>query len=735
MRVPLLVTILLSAAGAVLATWPLADSLRTATLRDGEVLLTAWQLNSYHQALLGNPLAWADSNIFFPYDRTAAFNDLLMTHALVTLPVAWAVSPVLALNLALLGGIALTGLCAYLLIDELVDHPWASAIAAILFALTPFRFLHIGHLSITAAWPIPLLFWALLRHMRQPSWGRAALVAVTGVLVGLSSVYNAAFVAPIAPLVVLIGARRGPGGRAVWVPLLVACVPALALLGAFLAPFASALRAYGTAAAPDDLLRHGADLASLSLRPHFLDPSAITSPINAEAHLYPGAALLALAAGGLAAAAAGVRAFGGARRVAAIAALAVVAGVMIGLALPVPPAVRAAAALGGLLLVWIAPPLLAVSAFKGTTAGSAAGPAVAIRVGLAVAALAFALALGPEARDFGRAIGPAPYVLLTYVSSAFEGTRAPARFGGIMLLFLAVVASGVLAMLFRDSRRPVRLAGVAIAGAALAACAMELPLPPLPQGQQLVTLGPLRDRAYRWLADQEAAGGILELPDWQPDAKVDYRLREWRSLRYMLASKQHPHRLVNGSGRIEPFLWRRFRTIEQWSDEFFSYITSYFPVDYVLVHELGIPESMRDAVWARLGEQKWSEAFRSTRIRIYRVDRSAGRGSLVDRLVLRRDLAPRAEVQFSARTLGGAANGQTAVLELLRDGEVVAECAVDAEWRACTASVPVTDDVSNWRSEWPRTATLLRWQVRGDRAAAFELQEIKIGKGSDSREQ
>ena len=138
--------------------------------------------------------------------------------------------------------------------------------------------------------------------------------------------------------------------------------------------------------------------------------------------------------------------------------------------------------------MWTGPPLLAVSAFKGTTAGSAAGPAVAIRVGLAVAALAFALALGPEARDFGRAIGPAPYVLLTYVSSAFEGTRAPARFGGIMLLFLAVVASGVLAMLFRDSRRPVRLAGVAIAGAALAACAMELPLPPLPKGQQLVTL-------------------------------------------------------------------------------------------------------------------------------------------------------------------------------------------------------------------------------------------------------
>ena len=486
---------------------------------------------------------------------------------------------------------------------------------------------------------------------------------------------------------------------------------------------------------PDDLLRHGADLASLSLRPHFLDPSAITSPINAEAHLYPGAALLALAAGGLAAAAAGVRAFGGARRVAAIASLAVVAGVIIGLAFPVPPAVRAAAAMGGLLLVWAAPPMLAAWAFKGTTAGSASGPAVAIRVGLAVAALAFALALGPEARDLGvrsvrrrtscsptyrrrsRARGRRPVSAASCCSSWRWSPPACSRCS-------SATAAG-----------PVRLAGMAIAVAALAACAMELPLPPLPKGQQLVTLPPLRDRAYRWLADRGAAGGILELPDWRPDASVDYRLREWRSLRYMLASKEHPYRLVNGSGRIEPFLWRRFRATEQWSDGFFSYITSYFPVDYVLVHELGIPEPMRDVVWARLAEQKWSEEFRSQRIRIYRVDRSAGRGSPVDRLMLRRDLAPRAEVHFSARTLADAANGQSGVLELLRDGDVVGECAVNEEWRSCTASVPVTDDVSDWRSEWPRTATLLRWQVRGDRAAEFELQGIKIGRSSDSREQ
>src|SRR5690606_7029027 len=109
---------------AGLATWPLAREMGTATLSDGEVLLTAWQLNAFHQALLTDPLAWAAANIYFPYDSAATFNDLLLTHAVVTLPVAWAESPVLALNLALLGGIVLCGVFAHLLVDELVDAPW-----------------------------------------------------------------------------------------------------------------------------------------------------------------------------------------------------------------------------------------------------------------------------------------------------------------------------------------------------------------------------------------------------------------------------------------------------------------------------------------------------------------------------------------------------------------------------------------------------------------------------------
>ena len=732
-------TAVLSAVGAVLATWPLAGRIGDAAVSSGEVLLTAWQLNWYHYALLTNPLTWVDANIFFPYGGTAAFNDLLMSHALITLPAAWAASPVVSLNLALLGGIVLCGLSAYLLIVEVIDDPWAAAVAAVLFALAPFRFLHLGHLSIAAAWPIPLFFWALLRHLREPSWGRAMLVAVSGTLVGLSSVYHAAYVPPLTPLVLLVGARRGPGGRAVWLPLLVASLPALALVAWFLAPYALALDSYGVASAPSDLLRYGADLSSLAQKPGFLDDAGAGSGVTAEGRLYPGAGLAWLAAAGIALAATSVRTLNGWHRAAATAALALVAGVAVGSFVSLPAPLSDVWKIGALTLIWVIPAALMMWAIAATTLAEPRGSDAALRLGLAGSALAFVLALGPEARHLSRAIGPAPYWLLTEVSSAFEGTRVPARFGSLVLLFLAVVAAAVLTRLLRSHSRSIRVMGAGAALAALIACAIELPVPALPRGHDLVGIPGLRDPAYMWLADRPGRFGILELPDWPPDAEVDYRLREWRALRYMLAAKQHGQHLVNGTGRIEPFLWQRFRQLDLWSDEFFTYVAAYFPVDYVLVHQGGIPIASRNAVWARLatGRDGWREVFRSPRIRVYQVDRSSARGQVVDRLLLRRSVAPRAEVRFAARKarVGAGAAGEasrtSATLELLRDDEPVAECRIDAGWRPCQATVAVTTAPDTRPSVWPRTGTLFRWQVRDDPRATFEIRNLSVVRSPD----
>jgi len=728
---PLLATTVLAAIGAVLTTWPLARAMGSATLSSGEVLLTAWQLNWYHHALLINPLAWVDANIFFPYENAATFNDLLLTHALVTLPAAWAESPVLALNLALLGGIVLCGLFAHLLIVELSDAPWAATIGGTLFALTPFRFLHLGHLSIAAAWAVPLFVWALLRHLRQPSWGRAALVAACGVAVGLSSLYHAAYVAPIVPLVLLFGVRRGPGGREAWLPLLVAGALGLALLAFFLAPYATTLRSFGVAAAPGDLFRYGADLSSLGQKPDFLAGAAVAG-IDPEAHLYPGAALALLAAAGAIVAVVSWRTLRGWRRRVAVAVLGLGGASALGFFLPLQGSFRDAWALGVLALIWVGPVAAMVWAITGTASGDATGPAVAIRLGVAGAVLSFVLALGPEARYMSKAIGPAPYWLLARASSLFEGTRVPARFGGIVILFLALVAGGALAALARGKPWR-RLAGFGVAIVALMACFSELPVPALPNGRDLVPLPKLKDPAYAWILEQPGRFGILELPDWPGGGREDYQHRGWRSLRYMLASKQHGRHLVNGTGRIEPFLWHRFRTLESWSDNFFLFIVAYFPIDYVLVHEAGIPITSRAAVLARLdaGADGWQQVFRSAGIRVYAIDRSSGRGTYVDRLFLRREIAPRADVAFSARvaldaglTAGG---GQAATtLELLRDGELVEAWELDAGWRQFRVTVPVDAVAPAVKEGWPRAGALLRWRVRGGTGAGFEMRSLSV---------
>jgi hypothetical protein len=731
---PPLATILLTALGVMLVTWPLARAMDHATLRAGEVLLTAWQLNWFHQALRTDPAAWIDANIFFPYDRAATFNDLLMTHAVVTLPAAWAASPVLALNLALLGGIVLCGLFAYLLIDELVDEPWAAVAGGVLFALAPFRFLHLGHLAVAAAWAVPLFYWALLRHLRQPSWGWAALTATSGIAVGLSSLYQAAFVAPIAPFVLLAGVGRGPADRRVWLPLVVTGLPALAVLAWFLAPYAQAMDTFGVAAAPSDLLRYGADLSSLGLRPEMLEQDGARRGVDAEAHLYPGAALAVLGAIGALSAAALARSLTGWRHDVAVALLTLCGVGALGLLLPLQGPFRKAWELALLALIWAGP--LAVMAWTIAAASTvdARGAAGAIRVGIAGAALAFVLALGPQARYLARVIGPAPYWLLAQASSAFEGTRVPARFGGLVMLFLAIVAAGALASAIRARARSLRVTGAGATVAAILVCFLELPLPALPKGHDLVGLPQLEDPVYRWIAERPGRFGILELPDWPSESSVEYWHREWRALRHMLASKQHGQHLVNGSGRIEPFLWHRFRQLEPWSDDFFAYIAAYFPVDYVVLHEGGIPDGVREALMSRLarGTDGWLPLFRSPAVRLFALDRSFGRGAALDRLFLRRSLAPRADVVFTARVAGtpgaqAGGDGRTSLtLELLRDGEPIGTWPLDTAWREFRVSVAVTAVSTERSRDWPRTGTLLRWRLRDEPGGVFEIRDLSV---------
>jgi len=141
-----------------------------------------------------------------------------------------------------------------------------------------------------------------------------------------------------------------------------------------------------------------------------------------------------------------------------------------------------------------------------------------------------------------------------------------------------------------------------------------------------------------------------------------------------------------------------------------------------------------------LSNEAFYRGARPHRVSLFTIDRSFGRGPVVDRLFLRRHLAPRAEVAFSSRRAdeAGAAGsdaGQTApTLELLRDGEAIDAWPLGGEWREFRASVPVAAVPAERSRDWPRTTTLLRWRLRGAPSSSFELRDISVALDSTPRD-
>ena len=716
-----LLAIAASALGAVWATWPLFARLASATIGKGDAWPAAWQINWLHHALLTDPLGWTEANIFFPYENTLATSDLLLTPALLTLPAVFSDSSVLAYNLALIGGIALCGLAGFLLIEELTGSWWAAVLGGLMLALNPFRFLHIQHLSIIAAWPPALCCWLLLRFFRTPSWAWGWATAFSGVLVVGASLYQALYLAPILPLVVCYAASRGSGDRRAWRILLTTGAVLLPLVGVLVYPYWQAMVVRGVPWNPSDLERFAADVTSLAAPPPFMDaPDAASPPLDDEARLYPGAALSLLALVALAAAAIGAwkrKGVGG-----WIGGACIAVGLLIGLGLVAQPAGLWGRGWELLVLaaVWTAPPGLAVWAALQARRSPAPGHTTAAAFGLAATAWALALSFGPVLHVRGAAIGPAPYALLVRLSGAFEGTRVPARFGNFVVMFLAVAAAGALVHLASLPTVQRRL-GKAAAGllAVAVVIGLAIDLPDRPWGMAEVADTDLPE--YEWLAGIPGDFGILELPETGQQST-------WERSYYMLASRRHWKRLVNGTGGQMPPLHEKFYFVEPWSEEFFSFVRSYLPVRYVVVHEAFLTAPVKTDLLPRLatGHQGWGRAYQNRGAWVFDVDRSADRGPVVERVYLRSALAPMARLSFDVRAQD-LPEGNL-IVELLQDDQRIGAWPIGPDWRTVSIDVPVAARAPIAENAWPRATTLFRWQLPPAAAGELELSGIEARK-------
>src|SRR5215210_1668229 len=96
---------------AIVHSWPLATDPAHLSRNDtADTVHHEWILAWDAHQLVRDPLHLFDTNTFYPERRTLAYSDHLIVQALMAAPFLWAgASPVLAYNVVLILGLALTG--------------------------------------------------------------------------------------------------------------------------------------------------------------------------------------------------------------------------------------------------------------------------------------------------------------------------------------------------------------------------------------------------------------------------------------------------------------------------------------------------------------------------------------------------------------------------------------------------------------------------------------------------
>jgi hypothetical protein len=221
---------------------------RGVALEIGDPLLSTWRLAWVAHQLPRDPWHLFDGNIFYPETDTLAFSDAMIVPSLMVAPLVWlGVHPLLACNLLLLSGFALSGAAMFLLMRSLTQHVGAALVAGFVFAFLPYRFMHYGHLELQMAQWMPLCLWALHRTVRD---GRLRDGLLTGLFLALQTVsslyygiFFATYLIPVG-IAVLAGAPRGRFRPAVQA-LAAGTVLAAVLVVPFTRPYFAARRSVG----------------------------------------------------------------------------------------------------------------------------------------------------------------------------------------------------------------------------------------------------------------------------------------------------------------------------------------------------------------------------------------------------------------------------------------------------------------------------------------------------------
>jgi hypothetical protein len=511
-----------------------------------------WRLSSAVPHDLGDPLMstsilwwnahtlpfterWWNGFAFWPAPGMLAFSDHRLGESLLATPLQWlGARPVTSYNITLLAMFPLSALAAHWLGFVLTKRHDAGAIAGLSFGFCPYRFAHLPHLELLAAFGMPAALGGLHRYVetRRRRW--LVVFAVSLVLLGLSSSYYLVFFSILLGLWLLWFTRLDDARTLVGILIAAGC--ALVVLLPVIFGYSRIHAYYGLARPFYEILNLSADVTSyLTAHTTSLLWGWTARWAKPEGELFPGATIIVLA---LAGAILAWRRNGGARDrldrlalwllpVALVAAAIAIAGwvyapwrvAFAGVRISSEAPFKSMTIAVALLVIWLG----ATSRLRGAYSRRS------MFVFYSIATVFLALcSLGPKPTLAGHQfLYQPPYAWLMWFP-VFDSIRVPARLGLPVVLTLAVTAALAFNRLrFTPTTRRL-LAVVFLIGVTADAWIKPVVLPTVPD-----TWAPSRANGF---------DAVLELPlgDVFDDTAAMYR------------GMAHGHPIMNGSSGFEP---------------------------------------------------------------------------------------------------------------------------------------------------------------------------------------
>lgn len=186
-------------------TWPLASAPARLSRNDNaDALLNEWAMAWVAHQLPRHPMSVFDANIFYPERRTLALSEPLIVQGVAAAPLlAAGASPVLAYNLILLAGMALTAWSMCLVMWAWTDDWIAGLVAGIALAFNAHTLTRLPHIQAQHAEFVPIALYAIDAVLRGSRWWAALLLGAAVALQAMASIYLFVFVT-VALLVALL---------------------------------------------------------------------------------------------------------------------------------------------------------------------------------------------------------------------------------------------------------------------------------------------------------------------------------------------------------------------------------------------------------------------------------------------------------------------------------------------------------------------------------------------------